>query len=203
MQTAGGASLTDADPDQTGGRRRVGVLLAVAATVVVLDQISKIIVVAFLPEGRVVEVIDGILVLRLVRNPGAAFGFATDMTVVFTAIALAVVVVILRLSKRLVSLPWAVALGGLLGGAVGNLIDRITREPAPFRGHVVDFFELPNWPVFNLADSAIVGSAVLMAWLSLRGVSFDGSGSGRSRLGAPPGDQPGPGSAAGPEREDG
>jgi signal peptidase II len=89
-------------------------------------------------------------------------------------------VVILRLSRRLTSVPWAIALGGLLGGAVGNLLDRVMREPAPLRGHVVDFLELTHWPVFNLADSVIVGSAVLMAWLSLRGVSYDGSGPDRS-----------------------
>ena len=175
MQTTGGASLTgDAAPQATGGRRRVGVLLAVAASVIVLDQISKIVAVATLQDGTVVEVIDGILELRLVRNPGAAFSFATQMTGLFTAIALAVIVVILRLSRRVTSLPWAIAFGGLLGGAVGNLLDRVLREPAPFRGHVVDFLELPNWPVFNLADSVIVASAILMAWLSLRGVPYDG-----------------------------
>jgi signal peptidase II len=175
MQTTGGASLTgDAATQTTGGRGRVGVLLAVAATVIVLDQISKIVAVATLQDGTVVEVIDGILELRLVRNPGAAFSFATQMTGLFTAIALAVIVVILRLSRRVTSLPWAIAFGGLLGGAVGNLLDRVLREPAPFRGHVVDFLELPNWPVFNLADSVIVASAILMAWLSLRGVPYDG-----------------------------
>lgn len=176
MQATGGASLTgDAATQTTGGRRRVGVLLAVAAFVVMLDQISKIAAVAWLREGAVIEVIDGILELRLVRNPGAAFSFATGMTGLFTAVAVAVIVVILRLSSRVTSLPWAVAFGGLLGGAIGNLIDRVLREPAPFRGHVVDFLELPNWPVFNLADSVIVASAVLMAWLSLRGVAFDGA----------------------------
>jgi len=151
----------------------------VAAVVVLLDQISKILAVAALHDGDIVEVIDGILELRLVRNPGAAFSFATEMTGLFTAIALAVIVVILRLSRRVTSLPWAVALGILLGGAVGNLLDRVFREPAPFRGHVVDFLELPNWPVFNLADSMIVISAVAMAWLSLRGVTYDGAPPGR------------------------
>ena len=174
MQAAGGASLTgDAEQDTTG--RRVGVLVGVAAVVFALDQLAKIMAVAWLAEGQVVDVIDGILQLRLVRNPGAAFSFATDLTIVLTAVAATVVVVIMRLSRRLTSTSWAVALGGLLGGALGNLTDRILREPAPLRGHVIDFLELPNWPVFNLADSAIVGSAVLVAWLSLRGVSFDGS----------------------------
>jgi signal peptidase II len=176
MQATGGASLTgDAATQKTGRRRRAGVLLAVAATVVVLDQISKIVAVAGLRDGQVVEVIDGILELRLVRNPGAAFSFATGMTGLFTAIAVAVIVVILRLSRKVTSLPWAIAFGGLLGGAIGNLVDRVFRTPALFQGHVVDFLELPNWPVFNLADSMIVISAGLMAWLSLRGVPYDGA----------------------------
>jgi signal peptidase II len=182
MQATGGASLTgDAATQATGGRRRVGVLLAVAAAVVVLDQISKTVAVATLQDGTVVEVIDGILELRLVRNPGAAFSFATGMTGLFTAIAVAVIVVILRLSRSVTSLPWAIAFGGLLGGAIGNLVDRVVREPAIFRGHVVDFLELPNWPVFNLADSVIVVSAVLMALLSLRGVTYDGTEPGPER----------------------
>jgi len=111
-------------------------------------------------------------------------------------VATVVVVVILRLSRRLRSGPWALALGCLLGGAVGNLIDRVVREPAPLRGHVVDFLELPNWPVFNLADSAIVGAAVLVALLTVRGVALDGSNGvkhGDPRDGSSP--------EAGPEQE--
>ncbi len=84
------------------------------------------------------------------------------------------VVVIVRTSRKLGSLGWAIALGGLLGGAVGNLLDRIFREPGLLRGHVVDFIALPNFAVFNVADSAIVCSAVLMVLLALRGVEIDG-----------------------------
>ena len=197
MQATRGASLTrDADVGKAGGRRSLGVLLAVATTVVLLDQISKIMAVAWLDERRVVEVVDGVLQLRLVRNPGAAFSVATNMTVVLALVATVVVVVILRLSRRLRSGPWALALGCLLGGAVGNLIDRVVREPAPLRGHVVDFLELPNWPVFNLADSAIVGAAVLVALLTVRGVALDGSNGvkhGDPRDGSSP--------EAGPEQE--
>jgi signal peptidase II len=179
-----------------GGRRSLGVLLAVATTVVLLDQISKIMAVAWLDERRVVEVVDGVLQLRLVRNPGAAFSVATNMTVVLALVATVVVVVILRISRRLRSGLWALALGCLLGGAVGNLIDRVFREPAPLRGHVVDFLELPNWPVFNLADSAIVGAAVLVVLLTLRGVAFDGS-DGVKHGDPPDGSSP----EAGPEQE--
>ena len=197
MQATRGASLTrDADEGNAGGRRRIGVLLAVATAVVLLDQISKIMAVAWLDAGRVVEVVDGVLQLRLVRNPGAAFSVATNMTVVLALVATVVVVVILRMSRRLRSGPWALALGCLLGGAVGNLIDRVLREPAPLRGHVVDFLELPNWPVFNLADSAIVGAAVLVVLLTLRGVAFDGS-TGVKHRDPPDGSSP----EAGPEQE--
>jgi signal peptidase II len=188
MQATRGTSLTDDADRATGGRRLVGVLLAVATVVVVLDQVTKALAVSQLADGRVVRVVGELLQLRLTFNPGAAFSFATGYTFVFTIIAAIVVVVILRISPRLRSLPWAVALGGLLGGAVGNLIDRIWRDPAPFRGHVVDFIELPHWPLFNLADSAIVGAAVLMVVLSLFGIEYDGSH--RRRKDATPSGEP-------------
>jgi signal peptidase II len=175
MQGTRGASLSDdAETTDTPGRRRIGVLGVVAAVVIVLDQITKIIAIDRLDDGRVVPVIDGFLQLRLVRNPGAAFGLAGDFTVVLALIVIAVIVVILRMSRRLTSTPWAVALGGMLGGAFGNLIDRLVREPGPLGGRVIDFIEIPNWPVFNIADSAVVGGAVLVALLSLRGIRHDG-----------------------------
>jgi signal peptidase II len=102
------------------------------------------------------------------------------MTWVFTVIAAVVAVVILRSSRRLGSMWWAVALGGLLGGALGNLIDRLTREPGFGRGYVVDWIQLPHFAVFNLADSAIVCSAILMVALSLFGVEFNGRPRGGS-----------------------
>ncbi len=146
----------------------------VAASVLLLDQVSKMIALDRLGDGRVVDVIDGVLRLRLVRNPGAAFGLGGDFTVVLAVLMIAVIVVILTMSRRLGSVPWAVALGGMLGGAFGNLADRIFRAPGPLRGHVIDFLELPNWPVFNLADSAIVGGAALIVILSVRGIAHDG-----------------------------
>lgn len=142
--------------------------------VAVLDQVTKALALASLDGGRIVAVIDGFLQLRLVRNPGAAFGIGSSLTIVLALIVIAVIVVILTMSRRLTSRPWAIALGGMLGGAVGNLVDRLFREPGPLRGHVIDFMELPNWPVFNVADSSVVGAAVLIALLSLRGVTYDG-----------------------------
>lgn len=156
-------------------RRRVGVLLAVAAVVYALDLTSKLLVVANLSDRDPIRLLGGLLTLRLVRNPGAAFGIGVDMTVVFTGVAALVIVVILRLARRLYSLPWALALGMLLGGAFGNLTDRVFRSPGWFSGHVVDFLELPHWPVFNLADSAIVTASVLMVTLSFRGLHPDGT----------------------------
>jgi signal peptidase II len=150
------------------------VLLLVAAAVLAADLITKYLAVRELSDREPVSLLDGLLTLRLVRNAGAAFGFAQGLTIAFSLIAVAVVVVILRLARRLRSTPWAIALGLVLGGAVGNLVDRLFRAPGPGRGHVVDFLELPHWPVFNLADSAIVCAAVLMVLLSARGSSYDG-----------------------------
>jgi signal peptidase II len=155
--------------------RRLGVLAAVAALTYALDVTSKVIVVATLTPGERVPVIDGLLWLRLVRNPGAAFGMGVGMTVVFTLISVVVIGVILRMSRRLGSAGWAVTLGLLLGGALGNLTDRLARAPGFLHGHVVDFVEVPYWPVFNVADSAIVTAGALMVLLALRNVPIEGS----------------------------
>lgn len=151
---------------------RLPVTLGVAATVVVLDQVTKAIAVATLEGQPPVELLGQWLRLTFVRNPGAAFSLAGSYTIVISLIAIGVSALIVRTSRTLTSTWWAVVLGGILGGAVGNLIDRILRAPGPFRGHVVDFLELPGWPVFNVADMALVGSAVLGVVLSLRGVEL-------------------------------
>ncbi len=141
-----------------------------AVTVWLIDQATKTLAVHHLSAGEPISLVGEYLQLRLVRNPGAAFGLAGGMTVVFTAVAVVVVVVVLRLAPRLGSVRWSAALGLLLGGATGNLTDRLLREPAPFRGHVVDFLELPHWPVFNVADMAILTAAGFMLLLSALGV---------------------------------
>ena len=170
MQATRGASLTDSRERSGGSAGRVPLLLVVAAGVLLLDVVTKTVAVAELDDREPIRVIDGLLTLRLVRNPGAAFGMAQGLTVLFTGVAVAVVVVILRMARRLQSAWWAVALGLVLGGALGNLTDRLLRSPGPGRGHVVDFLELPRWPVFNLADSAIVVAGVIMVVLSARGI---------------------------------
>ena len=162
----------------TTATRRSGLIwvtLGVALLVVILDRLSKAWAVANLRGKPPIELIGEFLRLVYVENTGAAFSLGTGFTIIFTAIAVAVIVVIIRTASRLGSVGWAIALGGLLGGAVGNLIDRLTREPGIGRGYVVDFIQLPHWPVFNVADMAIVGSAILMVILALRGVDVDGS----------------------------
>ncbi len=151
---------------------RLPVTLAVAAGVVALDQVTKAIAVARLEGQPSIEVIGQWLQLTFVRNPGAAFSLAGNYTILISVVAVVVAVVVVRTARTLTSLWWAVVLGGMLGGALGNLVDRLLREPAPLRGHVVDFLELPNWPVFNVADMALVGSAILAVILSIVGVEM-------------------------------
>ena len=172
--------MQQADPQQAGqqepsGPRRVGLLFAIAVAVFAADVISKVIVVATLKPGQPVWLIGSLLDLNLTRNSGAAFSFGTGMTVVFTAIAIGVIVFILRTSRRLCSVPWAVTLGLLLGGAAGNLTDRLLRSPGVFRGEVVDWIQLPHWPVFNVADSCIVCGGFLAVLLATRGIRLDGT----------------------------
>jgi signal peptidase II len=122
-----------------------------------------------------IRLLGGLLTITLTRNGGAAFSIGTSMTIVFTAIAVGVIVYILRTARNLRSIGWAITLGLLLGGATGNLLDRIFRAPGPFQGHVVDWIQLPDWPVFNLADSSIVCAGVLVVLLALRGIRLDGT----------------------------
>ena len=171
VQAAGGAALTS----PTGVRRGTALLALVAVGVLALDIATKVLVVAELEGRRTLELLGGQLLVRVSRNPGAAFSFAEGATVVFTAVALAVVVVILRSARRLRSTPWALTLGLLLGGATGNLVDRLLRSPGPGRGAVVDFLDFQVWPSFNVADSAIVVGGVLAVLLSLRGTDLDGT----------------------------
>jgi signal peptidase II len=184
MQATTGTPLSDeADsaPDSTGGRR--GRLLLVWASVAgvayVLDQLTKWWAQHSLTEGVPKPLLGDLLRLDLTHNAGAAFSVGTGYTILLTVVALAVVVACLRLAGRLGSRGWAVALGLLLGGALGNVTDRIFRSPAPLRGHVVDFLELPHWPVFNLADASICLAAVIVMVLSIRGIRFDGTRDGR------------------------
>jgi signal peptidase II len=147
-------------------------LLVTALFVTFIDLATKAWAVAALENQSEIRVIGDFLKFSFVRNPGAAFSFGTSVTWVFTLVAIAVSIAILWISRTVTNRPWAIALGGLLGGAVGNLIDRIFRSPEVFHGHVVDFISLPNYPMFNVSDSAVVLSAIAMVILSLRGVEY-------------------------------
>ncbi|HTC69636.1 MAG TPA: signal peptidase II [Acidothermaceae bacterium] len=156
-------------------RRHLGVLFAVAVFVLAADVVSKVLVVAKLADHPPVRLLDGLLTLDYTRNAGAAFSIGTGATYVFGVVAIAVIVVILRTARRLFSTPWAVVLGLLLGGATGNLVDRLLRSPGVLRGHVVDWIQLPHFAVFNLADSAISIGGVLAVLLALAGRQLDGT----------------------------
>jgi len=167
-----------AEPGAGDGRRsrRVALLVGIAAFVLAADLVSKALVVAHLRPDQPVHLIGNLLMLWLTRNPGAAWSVGTGETAVFTVIAFGVVVYIARTARKLYSAGWAVALGLLLGGAMGNLGDRIFRAPGLFRGEVVDWIAVTRYyPIFNLADSAIVCGGILTVILAMRGYHLDGT----------------------------
>lgn len=157
-------------------RRRLPLLLTVAGVVLALDIVSKVLAVHLLTPGQPVSIIGDTVTWTLVRNSGAAFSMATGYTWVLTLVATGVVIGIIWMGRRLVSPWWALGLGMILGGALGNLVDRFFRSPGPLRGHVVDFLSIGWWPVFNVADPAVVGGAILLVVLSLFGFDFDTDG---------------------------
>lgn len=156
-------------------------LLGVAAVVFAADQLVKNWVVDHLVEGQTVPVWGEFLRWHFVRNPGAAFSLATGSTWIFTILAVVVVFVVLWQIRRLRSIPWALFLGLLLGGVLGNLTDRLTREPGFPQGHVIDFISTPwmwlgfNEAIYNIADIAIVSGMVLFILITLLGVNIDAS----------------------------
>ncbi len=164
--------------DDTGAppKRRVRLLLSVAAVVLTLDVVTKVLAVHLLTPGQPVSIIGDTVTWTLVRNSGAAFSMATGYTWVLTLIATGVVIGIVWMGRRLVSPWWAIGLGMILGGALGNLVDRFFRSPGPLQGHVVDFLSIGWWPVFNVADPSVVGGAALLVVLSLFGFDFDTAG---------------------------
>ncbi len=175
-QTAPGSDGTVPAPDGPApvrSSRRLRLLFSVAGAVLLLDIVTKVLAVKLLTPGQPVSIIGDTVTWTLVRNSGAAFSMATGYTWVLTLVAVGVVVGIIWMGRRLVSPWWAVGLGMILGGALGNLVDRFFRSPGPLRGHVVDFLSIGWWPVFNVADPAVVGGAMLLVGLSLFGYDFD------------------------------
>jgi signal peptidase II len=175
MQAAAGTSLNDVAPRPVPSRRALLTALGVlAALVLVVDQVTKALAVARLQPDRPVPLLGDLLQLRITRNAGAAFSMATGATWLLTLVAVLIVVVVLRSARRLGSRGWTLSLGLLLGGALGNLVDRLVREPGVGRGHVVDFIAYGHLFIGNVADIAIVLAAALMALLSIRGTRLEG-----------------------------
>lgn len=161
------------------------VLLAVAALVIyVIDQVTKMLVVANLTEGQPVKILGDFLVFDFVRNPGAAFSLASGSTWIFSILATAVTAAIIVFARKISSLAWAVVFGLLLGGTLGNLTDRLFREPSFGEGHVVDFISMP-WmlpAIFNVADIAIVSSMILFVLLTIFGINIDGTRTRKEKI---------------------
>ncbi len=149
-------------------------VVGLAAFVVVVDQITKIWAQNELAGQPSIQVVGDLLQFTYALNPGAAFSLGGDYTWVFTIAATAVSLAVVIFAGRVRSGWWLLALGLLLGGAVGNLVDRATQPPGFGVGYVRDFIELPNWPIFNVADMAVVASAGMIVVLSLLGVSATG-----------------------------
>ena len=139
-----------------------------------LDQATKAVAVAVLDPGQSITIVPNVFWLTLTRNPGAAFSAGAEMTVMLSMIAIIVVVTVIRMARRLRDRGWALGLGLLLGGALGNLTDRIMRPPSPLRGEVVDFLHLTHWPVFNFADIGLTAAAAVILHRGFKGVSMDG-----------------------------
>lgn len=170
MQTTSGTSLSR----HPAPRRCIFLFAGVGVLAWALDQITKVWAVSALSDGRVIDVVPGGFDFVLTRNPGAAFSMGTGLTAALSVLAIIVIIVVIRAATRLRDSGWAVGLGFLVGGALGNLTDRIFREPAVMRGHVVDFLHIHHWPVFNVADCAITIAAVLIIWRTWRGVGLNG-----------------------------
>ena len=165
---------------------------AVATLGIATDVVTKIVAVQRLDPHDPVRLLGGLLTLQLVRNPGAAFSSGVRFTYVFAIAAILVLgFVVVRLIPRIGHPGWAVALGLLCAGVSGNLVDRLVRPPGVLRGHVVDFLELPHWPIFNVADMCLCAAAVSILILSvLKNVGIDGSRHGRSQDSGGPDHQP-------------
>ena len=166
-------------PDSTGtGRNRKGMaaiaMLGLAAAALVADQLTKLWVVRTMTEGQITDVLPPLLRWHFIRNPGAAFSIGTDFTWVFTIIMVLVSGFLVYLMFKVRSLAWATALGLVLGGALGNLTDRLFRAPSFGQGHVVDFIAFPNFAIFNIADSCVVCGVILVCLLTRRGIGIDG-----------------------------
>lgn len=151
-----------------------GSVLLVAALVWATDFVSKNWALNYLDGKEPRKIIGNLLKLTYTRNSGAAFSFATGGTLLLATFAILVILAIGYWAPRITSRKWGIVLGLVLGGTLGNLSDRILRANAgtgAMKGQVIDWIELPHWPVFNVADASIVIAAVIASYLSLRNIS--------------------------------
>jgi len=147
-------------------------LVVIALPLIGVDRITKIWAENNLQFAQPQEVIGTLLQFNLVYNPGAAFSIFTDATWVFTLFAIAFSLFILTFANRITTTPWKIAAGMGLGGAIGNLIDRIVNEPGIGQGHVIDFLMIPYWPIFNIADASMSIAVAIIIIASLRGIDY-------------------------------
>jgi len=177
LQAAGGTAIAGAHAVPTRVAPYRWLCLGIGLVGFALDFVVKNAVIARLDPQHPIPLLGGLVMLQLIRNPGAAFSMGEDFTVVLTIIAIVALIAVLALAvPRLRHVGWAVTIGCLLAGIAGNLTDRLFRDPGPFRGHVVDFIQLPNFAIFNVADMFITAAAVIGIWLSMiTQVSFDGT----------------------------
>jgi signal peptidase II len=176
MQATRGTSLSSTDPETSSAKpsRHRLLFVGVALAAYAIDLVTKLLAVARLTPGEPKNLVGSLLRLDLVRNPGAAFSTGTSYTLFLSVIALIAAGVVIRFGRRLGDSTWAVALGLLLAGVCGNLTDRVFREPGFLRGHVIDFLELPHWPVFNAADMLIDAAVLLIVIQTWRGIGITG-----------------------------
>jgi len=175
-------------------RRRLFVVLGVVAVLAyATDQLTKMVALDVLADGEPRPFIGDVIRFKLIGNPGAALSLGAGNTWVMTGIALAVLVAIIVVARQLGSRAWAIALGLLLGAAIGNLTDRFVRPPGGGQGHVVDFIDYNRWFIGNVADIWIVSAAGLIVILALVGIGVDGRRDhGRGAAVAPPTPPPTP-----------
>ncbi len=155
--------------------RPFGLIAILVAVTLIADLITKQIALANFSPADPVSALGGFLKFTRITNSGAAFSLGEEMTWLFSTVKLVVIIAVLWLSRRVRAPIWAVIFGLLVGGASGNLVDRVFRPPSPFQGGVIDWIQLPNWPVFNIADMAVVCGGALAIWASFRGINLDGS----------------------------
>jgi signal peptidase II len=177
LQAAGGTAITGAHAVATRVAPYRWLCLGIGFFGFLLDLVVKNAVIANLDPQHPIPLLGGLVTLQLIRNPGAAFSMGENFTVLLTIIAIAALIAVLVfIVPRLRHVGWAVTIGCLLAGIAGNLTDRLFRDPGPFHGHVVDFIQLPNFAIFNVADMFITAAAVIGIWLSMiTQVSFDGT----------------------------